>query len=1335
MQQSPVHPIANSVHPIKQKCILYIDPYQGTYSGAAIFQVPPQRDRQTLSISASALYVHSTHTYHSENHAWAEAAEAEKGILPSGAYSVGLPPHTERVKVLFNGTASGAISFYRENAVYEFVGGALNGVDASFLFPVVPGSRHPMEMLYIVPTLIDAPGARTPPRVLSTGHLIGVYDGGSTKSFHFQAPQGCAPESVLFVGGAFEEIHSGRVAVGFPACLAQTHAEGVKEALEILKATLAQAHSLLHKGEGFACGSPPTGGSTTLVFSMCEIEPLSGPGLMLLNASQVPIPSAIDQCFSSCRVLPRAVAEQLLWLPVRPFLGHLDAWLYMGLTGYLSSRLVEHFLGANEVRHRLSTHAEWLHRRDIEEPPLSSPLRAPGSFSSPFFQRKSQAVVQVLEHLLRRPFMERLLKEIYSVTGAGGPSPPTPITTAQLAALAKSVTGREIGYFLEAYVARAGVPRVKAVLEHNPRADTLTVLLTQSNPSQHKDAGPGLSGSITLRVADPEGVLDHSLPISGPATRHELPLIRTSRRSRRGDPIPGVPPPSANASTSLAPGVAASSAASPTNTTAATILWARLDPCVEWLKVAQVEQPDYKHAEQLATERDVYGQMEALWGVERAPTEAVSGVLERVLESPSVFYKVAISAGLLLARSLNQESGYFGFQRVVQYFITQYCIQNTTIVRSNEFSSFRAYFMQKCVAASMALSRLDATRVVAGKSVRAKSVVSAFLLNLIRCNDNTGNPYEDAFYLADIISALSVSLCADGPLDAVPFLREIERIRRRDLLLGSPQNVLTCACIKALTRVALTGEVKVSANILRTYTNPRNFYKVRMAAYEGLILLFPERVPGEVLPRLHEECLLVRERAVTAVLGVLQCGALRGHSVLTATPGARRDLCAALNKISAERPSPGLRQAVRSCVALLSEATEVVAPEEDPEDCLRHDLSSDTEHPQGGAFLAADGGGIPRKKASRGSSAGISVRVIRPLTVVAVISRSYASSGNAINGNASNDNASASNGNAINGNSEQVTQLEHLGEDVHAREYLLDAPPEEALRGFIQKIQSSKSYAGAAPYLEKLLKWANAEEASTPPGEAACLEGNLCLGKVSLLHRRLEEEEFNGCPALFKAYAQREFLGYARERPRTYTRANARGKRALAALLREIEAETDSPQVKNSLRQISEALNQGAYALSECLIEEVSRALSTSPSTPAKTTLEKVCALSLDLFTQPVTLSQILFEVADRACVPESALFHQRVSAAEYPQYYAVVSQPMSLYDLRDRARSGYYKNITHFEADAQRIYRASTQYNGASSEITRAAKKVTNGIFNEILLLFPWHKSLFHRRTHPSRR
>lgn len=866
-----------------QKNIIHIDPANGRYGGRAIMAISAS-EQEEIDIDHSGLKIDKVEVqggdgwvpaaFSEEAPAWTGDLEMYRKATREGGWKgprirIRCPAERRevRIRMTFSATEHNqAISFYEpkedEDTHMEFVAQNIERRGA-MLFPCAEdlGQRYPLDMLYILPS-------SAPLVVASSGKLHAIYDGGRTKTHHYKIEEPIYPGLVSFAAGLYEEAASGGRGVFYiPSFCFKAFSTGIKEICEIFRAGVGVSGMFLETRFPYE--------QMAVVMSACEIEQSFGRNIAIHDVSVLAKTEAIDQCFGAIKVVSRLISQQYFGSLASPP-SEQDTWMYVGMAEHLKAHLVEMAMGSNEVRFDLNRDIDFIHKEDVHQPPLHSADRDRASFDSPFFVKKSGCFMKILENNLSRAFIQKIFREVLTFcrepersalakeTGGEAEAQEESETegrcasTYDLIRIIKGITGKDMRAMFEYYVFKSGVPTIFATVEQNQSMGGFSVTLKQKCTGARHDANKFLAGNICVRAYETDSAFDHVFFLGHTASTHELACHarpKKSKKKKEGEE----------------------------EESGASLLWIRIDPAIEWMKGTVVEQADYMFAEQLISEKDVYGQMEALQGIQKNPSESVCSSLERVMGDTSSFYKVSLAAGILLAKSVNEESGYFGFQRVVQFFINNFCIQNTTIVKSNEFSVFQTYFIQKCLSSCLSLCQLDITKKVADRIVRAKNVISAFLLNLIRYNDNTSNAYDDTFYLSDLVNSLALSLCSDAYLDPEPFIEEIERLRKKDMLFPSYHNLVTCASIRSLARLSTRGYLEMDKDVLFQYLDPSNYHRVRQAAAEALVLL--HFADSNVMEHLLSICLaerrLMKKQILWCIRSLLTCANMDADQYLS----------------------------------------------------------------------------------------------------------------------------------------------------------------------------------------------------------------------------------------------------------------------------------------------------------------------------------------------------------------------------------------------------------------------------------------------------------------------
>lgn len=270
--------------------------------------------------------------------------------------------------------------------------------------------------------------------------------------------------------------------------------------------------------------------------------------------------------------------------------------------------------------------------------------------------------------------------------------------------------------------------------------------------------------------------------------------------------------------------------------------WIRVDTDFEWICVLYINQPDYMFASQLQQDRDVVAQYDAVrYFGSLQPSRLYSSLLIKTLMDKRYYYGIRVEAARQLSKCGVEELDYIGKFHLIKAFQTMFCFENSTIPAANNFSDFPTYFIQKAI--PMALSQMRDT------FGRCPIEVCNFLLDLLRYNDNSSNPFSDSFYVCTLITAIVNSLSntnfmpslEEGDYETDSFVTratdEIERCLRMDGWLPSVHNMITTTAIQQKERLWVRGYLPVKFEELIQYTKPGNYSEVRVSAFQSLLNL------------------------------------------------------------------------------------------------------------------------------------------------------------------------------------------------------------------------------------------------------------------------------------------------------------------------------------------------------------------------------------------------------------------------------------------------------------------------------------------------------------------
>ncbi|KAK9711008.1 hypothetical protein K7432_008112, partial [Basidiobolus ranarum] len=284
------------------------------------------------------------------------------------------------------------------------------------------------------------------------------------------------------------------------------------------------------------------------------------------------------------------------------------------------------------------------------------------------------------------------------------------------------------------------------------------------------------------------------------------------------------------------------------STASGTFEWIRLDSDLEWICVMQFEQPDYMWACQLLNDRDVVAQIEAIEALSNCPSPATSTSLMRTMMDPKCFYRIRMEGAFALAKCAIPQLDWIGLHHLFKIFQKRYCYASTTsdgdgdiaiVPKPNNFSGFTEYFVQKAIVAAFST--------VKNSKGHTPIKIKQFLLELLRYNDNTGNHFSDNYYISALINALGNALIPnersnqseqEGERELfADAVQEIERYRTLDYLVPSYHNTVTISVLQVMMKLMMANLLAPNLKLFLGYTRYGNFMRVRLVAFEALLLL------------------------------------------------------------------------------------------------------------------------------------------------------------------------------------------------------------------------------------------------------------------------------------------------------------------------------------------------------------------------------------------------------------------------------------------------------------------------------------------------------------------
>jgi transcription initiation factor TFIID subunit 2 len=287
--------------------------------------------------------------------------------------------------------------------------------------------------------------------------------------------------------------------------------------------------------------------------------------------------------------------------------------------------------------------------------------------------------------------------------------------------------------------------------------------------------------------------------------------------------------------------------------------WIRMDADFEWIGSIQLVMPLYMYVSQLQQDRDIVAQYESLrYLLASNPHHVSLTILIRTLMDKRYFWGIREMAAAGLSHVAKDRLVNIGQFHLMKAFRQMFCMPDTNMPKSNDFSDRRDFLIQCAIPRSLAKLRDDEGKV--------PMTVRRFLVDLLKFNDNSNNfmedgeaLYSDNHYVATLMNCLTDSLVAshrvkqptytfsfggeDEPMDdddnpdadfAPIAIAQIERHRSIDEFESSYQNIYSITALECLQRLSKAGVAQDKKAELMKYVRKGNATNVRLTAWRCL---------------------------------------------------------------------------------------------------------------------------------------------------------------------------------------------------------------------------------------------------------------------------------------------------------------------------------------------------------------------------------------------------------------------------------------------------------------------------------------------------------------------
>ncbi|XP_028793149.1 transcription initiation factor TFIID subunit 2 isoform X1 [Neltuma alba] len=561
----------------------------------------------------------------------------------------------------------------------------------------------------------------------------------------------------------------------------------------------------------------------------------------------------IDQTIDTRIKLAYALARQWFGVYITPEAAT-DEWLLEGLAGFLTDFYVKKHLGNNEARYRrYKANCAVCKADNSGVTALSCSTSCKdlyGTQSIGFYGKirswKSVAILQMLEKQMGPESFRKILQTIVSRAQDKTRAVKT-LSTKEFRHFANKVGNLERPFLKEFFprcVGSCGCPVLRFGLSYNKRKNMVELavlrgctalqnsrasILDINAETENRDGDVGWPGMMSIRVYELDGMYDHPiLPMAGEAWQLLEIQCHSKLAARRFQKPKKCSKPDGSDDNGDAPAIdVRSSSESP-------LLWIRADPEMEYLAEIQFSQPVQMWINQLEKDKDVIAQAQAIATLEALPqiSFAVVNALNNFLTDSKAFWRVRIEAAFALASTASEETDWAGLIHLVKFYKSRRFDPDIGLPKPNDFHDFAEYFVLEAIPHAVAMVR-------AADRKSPREAVD-FVLQLLKYNDNNGNPYSDVFWLAQLVQSVGeLDFGQQSILVLSSLLKRIDRLLQFDRLMPSYNGVLTISCIRTLTQIALklSGFIPLDRvyGLIKPFRDIKVMWQVRIEASRALL--------------------------------------------------------------------------------------------------------------------------------------------------------------------------------------------------------------------------------------------------------------------------------------------------------------------------------------------------------------------------------------------------------------------------------------------------------------------------------------------------------------------
>jgi transcription initiation factor TFIID subunit 2 len=606
----------------------------------------------------------------------------------------------------------------------------------------------------------------------------------------------------------------------------------------------------------------------------------------------------IDPMYDSTRALVHALACQWSGINIIPF-EPADSWVTIGVAWYITDTFMKKLCGNNEYRYRLKQMSDRICELDYERPSIydmGNFLKIdPSEYR--FIALKAPLVLFILDRRLTKASgkatMSRIISRLF-LNSRMGDIPNGAITTSLFQKTCERLGHAKLDVYFAQWVYGAGCPRFQATQRFNKKKLVVEMMIrqVQSDQTAARDLGkdaflrdlkeevrhvyagaiqPVFTGSMTLRIHEADGTpYEHIVEIKEGVTKFDIPYNTKYKRLKRNKKQRerAVASGEADAQEEVLLYCLGDVLQTEEETAQWRLAdwtkedeermgqesyeWIRMDADFEWVCKLSLGMPGYMYLSQLQQDRDVVAQLESLqYMAAQREHPLISTIFVRTLMDSRYFHGIRVTAAEALIKHAKDEVDWIGLFHLEKAFQELFCLPDSPMTRSNDFSDRAAYILQQVIPESISKVR--------DNSGKTPFRVKQFLFEKLKFNDNATNEYSDNYYVASLMRSLCHALLGrtePRPEDEMTHfdmervlenqaeeqlekdaLAEFDRYRRMDEWSGSFQNIYARSALYCQMQMMQAKMQELDLMLFVPYTRSGTYDLLRVRAFECLVEL------------------------------------------------------------------------------------------------------------------------------------------------------------------------------------------------------------------------------------------------------------------------------------------------------------------------------------------------------------------------------------------------------------------------------------------------------------------------------------------------------------------